>query len=173
MRRGKVGMETYIAVVSQNIFETVNPFWAALEKGWTAPSVCRILHVPEYKKEFQSIGRWIREISEEYMDDDIVMESHLFDDENIPGFIDLLKKVIKTEKVRGNKIVVDVTSAEWNYIPASLMLMADENPGLFKSVLYHQFSTSEYSQTPYPLIPLTEQRLYNLLKIDALEDLRL
>ncbi len=166
-------METYITVVSCSIFETINPFWAAIEKGWIEPSVCHIFHVPEYKKEFQRTGKWIMEICKEYMGEDIAVESHLFDDENIPEFIDLIKGLIKTEKEAGNKIAVDVTSAEWNYIPALLMLIADENPGVFKSVLYHQFSTPEYSHTPYPLIPLTEQRLYNLLKIDALEDLSL
>jgi hypothetical protein len=167
-------METYLTILSSNIFETINPFWAAVDKGLLRPSRIRVFYVPEYKKHFQKTIRWLQEIAAQYLKiNNLTVEPHLFDDENIHEFISIVKEIIRAENKSRHKLVVDVTSAEWNYIPASLMLIAEENQKIFKSVLYHQFSSFEYSHTPYPLIPLTEHRLYNLLDIDALEDLTL
>ncbi|NOZ68768.1 MAG: hypothetical protein GXP46_05890 [Deferribacteres bacterium] len=167
-------MQVYIGVVSTNIFETLNPFWAAVDKKWIEPSVCRLFYVPENSKELRKTSRWLQEISGRYLQPgNLLVDQHPFDDENIPGFVSAVKEIIKAEKEAGNKVVLDVTSAEWNYIPASLMLLAKENRKVVKTVLYHQFSTPVYRETPYPLVPLTEQRLYNLLNVDALEDLSL
>ncbi len=117
-------METYITLSSTNIFETINPFWAAIDKGWISPSLCHIFHVPEHKKEFQKIDKWFHEICKEYESiKNISIESQLFDDEDIPVFINIVKDLIRKESKRGQKIIIDVTSAEWNYIPASLMLI--------------------------------------------------
>jgi len=80
-------METYLTVLSSNIFETINPFWAAVDRGLVRPSAVRIFYVPEYKKWVQKAAEWFREISSQYLrTDDMTIESQLFDDENIQEF---------------------------------------------------------------------------------------
>jgi hypothetical protein len=32
-------MQVYIGIVSTNVFETLNPFWAAIDRKWIRPSV--------------------------------------------------------------------------------------------------------------------------------------
>ncbi|MCX8027984.1 MAG: hypothetical protein N3A62_09060 [Thermodesulfovibrionales bacterium] len=166
-------MQTYLAFVSSNIFETINPFWTAVDRGLIKPQKVVLLSIPEYKKEVQSISKWFSTISERYLgsEHNLIVENHTFDDENIPVFIEIIKDLITKEVEAKREVVLDTTSAEWNYIPATIMLMADENRDLIKTVFYQQFSSPEYSQIPYPLIPNPEHRLYNLLKIQALEDL--
>ncbi len=167
-------MQVYIGIVSTNIFETLNPFWTAIDRKWIKPSVCRLFYVPENKKEMKETCRWLQEIALRYLrSGNLLIDTHPFDDENIPEFIGVIKNIIRTEKEAGNSVVLDVTSAEWNYIPASFMLLAKENRRVVKTLLYQQFSSPLYAETPYPLIPLTEQKLYNLLSVNALEDLSL
>ena len=167
-------METYITLASSKPFETVNPFWKALEKGLIRPDICRIFYVKEHKKELQEIMKWFEEIRLQYRKGHkISIQSHLFDDENITGFIALIKDVVRKERETGQKVMIDITSASWNYIPAALMLIADENRDIVRSVVYHQVSSPFYLEVPYPLIPLTEQKLYNMLQIEAIEEVDL
>ena len=80
----------------------------------------------------------LRKIASQYLKtDNMTIVSQLFDDENIHEFIGIVKEIIGSEKKSGNKVVVDVISAEWNYIPASLMLLAEENRKIIRTVLYH------------------------------------
>lgn len=167
-------METYITLASSAPFQTINPFWNALEKGLIKPDSCRIFYVKEHKKELQEIVRWFEEIRLQYKrNNEISIQSHVFDDENITGFIDLIKGFVRREHESGQKVVIDITSASWNYIPAAFMLIADENRDIVRSVVYHQISSPSYLKVPYPLIPYTEQRLYDLLQIKALEEVDL
>jgi hypothetical protein len=167
-------METYITIVSPTIFETINPFWAAVEKQWIMPRACHMFHVPEHKKEYEKINTWFGEISRSYgAEMDRAVVEHNFDDENITAFITKIKELMAHEVRQGNKVIVDVTSAQWNYIPASLMLIAQENRDIVKSVIYHQVSEPRYNEIPYPLIPQTEQELYNLINVEALDNIQL
>ncbi len=166
-------METYITIVSSKTFETINPFWAALEKEWIRPTSCTLLYVPEHKKECNIIVKWYEEIVREYMGAEVKTELQIFDDENIPRFIDLIKGLILKDRKAKRKVIIDVTAAEWNYIPATLMLLADENKKAVPSLLYQQYSSPQYSELPYPLIPYTEQKLYDLLNMKELEGLSL
>ena len=167
-------METYITLASATPFQTINPFWNAVEKEWIKPEQCRIFYVKEHSKELQEIMKWMQEVYLQYNKKSSVnFHAHVFDDENITAFVQAIKDVIRMEVESGNKVVMDITSASWNYIPAAFMLIADENRDIVKSILYHQVSQPSYLEMPYPLIPYTEQRLYNLLQIEALEEVAL
>lgn len=168
-------METYITVLSPLIFETINPFWAAFEKEWIVPGQFYLYHVREHKEEFQKASQWIEEICLQYgaSGKEPAIEPCVFDDENITAFITHAKDLMRKESEKGHKVIVDVTSAPWNYIPASFMLIAEENRDIIKSVIYHQLSHPQYAEIAYPLIPHTEQKLFNLLNVEALEDVNL
>jgi len=100
-------MQVYVGIVSTNIFETLNPFWTAIDRKWIKPSVCRLFYVPENIKELNETCRWLQEIALQYLQSvNLPIETYPFDDENIPEFIGLVKNIIRTEKDAGNRIVL-------------------------------------------------------------------
>lgn len=70
-RKGKVKADSrsasYLTIIGHNIFESINPFWAASEKGFICPEVCYLLQTPELSSQFNEVKRWFLEIGSTYL----------------------------------------------------------------------------------------------------------
>jgi len=157
-------VKVWITAIGTSVFAVVNPLWAACILDRFVPSRVHLLKNSRVEHNVPEVRDWMtRILNTNGVEPEFV--EHEGDEDNMSAFADLLREVIRSEV--GNEVAIDMTPGR-KFMSACAMA-AGVKIGVSKLYYLHLYETA-YQNKPFVLIPLSHQRLVNVLDYVREED---
>lgn len=160
-------MRVWISIVGWSSFAVINPLWAACcceEENQFIPEKVIIFNNgyknEVVKKNLKIVKDWITRILKVYGIEDPIIEPIDADEDDINEFTEIFKKVIKEHE--NNTIAIDMTPGR-KFMSSIGMSIAMKYK--VEKLYYLQLWGREYQNQPYIKIPLTNQKLINIMEL--------
>jgi len=162
-------MITWITTVGWSPFAVINPIWAYCKENDERPNKIILIYTPfeRIKHNLNICKRYISEILKIYNgkklnEDSIIIEE--IENENIEIYADKLNKIIEREKsLKPDKIILDMTPGR-KYMSAINVYYGYNLTDTPIQVFYLHLEESKYQDVPYPLTPIIQNELIDILE---------
>ncbi len=162
-------MIIWITTVGWSPFAVINPIWAYCKENDECPNKIILIYTPfeRIKHSLNICRRYISEILKTYngkylKEDSIIIEE--IENDNIEIYADKLNKIIEREKNRKpDKIILDMTPGR-KYMSAINVYYGYNLKDTPIQVFYLHLEESKYQDVPYPLTPVIQNELTDILE---------
>lgn len=162
-------MIIWITTVGWSPFAVINPIWAYCKENDECPNKIILIYTPieRIKHSLNICSRYISEILKTYngkhlKEDSIIIEE--IENDNIEIYADKLNKIIEREKNRKpDKIILDMTPGR-KYMSAINVYYGYNLKDTPIQVFYLHLEESRYQDVPYPLTPVIQNELTDILE---------
>lgn len=162
-------MIIWITTVGWSPFAVINPIWAYCKENDESPVKIILIYTPveRIKHNLNICKRYISEILKTYngkhlKKDSIIIEE--IENDNIEIYADNLNKIIKREKNQKlDKIILDMTPGR-KYMSAINVYYGVNLKDTPIQVFYLHLEASKYQDVPYPLTPIIQNELIDILE---------
>ncbi len=162
-------MIIWITTVGWSPFAVINPIWAYCKENDEYPDKIILISTPfeRIKHSLNICRRYISEILKAYsgkhFKDDYIINEEIEND-NIEIYADKLNKIIEREKNRKpDKIILDMTPGR-KYMSAINVYYGYNLKDTPIQVFYLHLEESKYQDVPYPLTPVIQNELTDILE---------
>jgi hypothetical protein len=153
----------WLAPLSTEQYETINPFWAWCEAGEGVISEVVLLHDVDLSAHAESTAAAFGAVAAAYLEDTPSVRKVPFDDEDVREFRAKAESVFQDAAGSGQRLIVDISATTLNYVPVFLMDMVRSHIKTVERVLYFQYDAHRLRRIPYALIPRKGIIRHNLL----------
>ncbi|MCS6919265.1 MAG: hypothetical protein NZM28_05805 [Fimbriimonadales bacterium] len=153
----------WVTVVGWSPMAVVNTIWAACEQGVVPQRVVLLatLNDASIERSVQTVARYLNALLPAFgvAQPDIIQ--HPIDEDDLLGFGRTLAHVLQAERKRAQNLVLDTTAGR-KYMSAFGVAQGRRIDLKLEKVYYNHLLSQHYIDAPHPLIPRSEQRLYDL-----------
>lgn len=154
-------MKTWITTISQKPFAAVNTLWAALHQDHLKGlERLVVFQTEEMRPQVLKYTAWAEILFTEYLGSQPRLKIIDVPDDDFKLFRTQLKKVIREAPA---KVLIDMTSGRKAFSAISLVI-GELFPGKVEKVYYSLLVDPDYTDFPYPAIPLHITRLYDMME---------
>ncbi|MGD1061137.1 MAG: hypothetical protein ABR879_06740 [Methanomassiliicoccales archaeon] len=150
-----------ITLYGRSTWGLFNSAWAAIIDHGFMPDRIHVLTAGCDSNQAKVAEAMLRSLLESYGRRDDVQE-HIVDDEDVRAVADLVTKIAKDEKSRGNSVALDVTPGKKALVLGSVF--SGFNQQLFDKVFYLHIASLKNANRPYVEIPLFLQHPHDIVK---------
>ena len=162
-------MITWITTVGWSHFAVINPIWAYCKENDECPNKIILIYTPfeKIRDNLKFCQLYISEILKVYNgnklnEDSIIIEE--IENDNIEVYADKLNKIIEREKnLKPDKIILDITPGR-KYMSAINVYYGYNLKDIPIQVLYLHLEESKYQDVPFPLAPIINNELIDILE---------
>lgn len=162
-------MIIWITTVGWSPFAVINPIWAYCKENDECPNKIILIYTPfeRIKHSLSICRRYISEILKTYngkylKEDSIIIEE--IENDSIEIYADKLNKIIEREKnMKPDKIILDMTPGR-KYMSAINVYYGYNLKDTPIQVFYLHLEESKYQDVPYPLTPVIQNELTDILE---------
>ena len=162
-------MIIWITTVGWSPFAVINPIWAYCKENDECPNKIILIYTAfeRIKHSLNICRRYISEIlktyNREYLKEDSIIIEEIEND-SIEIYADKLNKIIEREKNRKpDKIILDMTPGR-KYMSAINVYYGYNLKDIPIQVFYLHLEESRYQDVPYPLTPVIQNELTDILE---------
>ncbi|GIV09142.1 MAG: hypothetical protein KatS3mg019_1233 [Fimbriimonadales bacterium] len=153
----------WITVVGWSPMAVVNTIWAACEQGVVPQRVVLLASPdePAVQRSVQIVKQHLRALLPLFDVPNPAIMQRPIDEDDLLGFRRTLAQVLEAERKHAEKLVLDTTAGR-KYMSAFGLAQGRRTDLKLEKVYYNHLLSQRYIDSPYPLIPRHEQRLYDL-----------
>jgi len=162
-------MITWITTIGWSPFAVINPIWAYCKENEEYPDKVVLIYTPltRIRNNLRICIRYISEILKSYNKNILAKDSIIkeeIENESIELYADRLKRIIEREqKLKPDKIILDMTPGR-KYMSAINVYYGNNQSEIPIQVLYLHLEESRYQNLAYPLAPIIQHDLINILE---------
>lgn len=159
-------MRIWITTVGWSTFAVINPLWAACFYQYFIPEKVILLNNGEQdntiKNNLEIVKTWQNRILIEYGIEKPIIEAIAADEDDVAGFADMFKKIIK--KYKQHELAIDMTPGR-KFMSSIAMSSAIKNKSFVKKLYYLHLWGIAYQNQPFIKIPFKNQKLIDILEL--------
>ncbi|NJE13340.1 hypothetical protein [Thermococcus sp. LS2] len=157
-------MRVWITTVGTSPFAVFNSLWMAIVGDSYYPDKVYLLWNDKVQDNMQKVKTYIEALAKAYGRTIAIDDTHKVDEENFRTFTETLAKIIKKEKLEGNKVAIDMTPGRKFMSAISMYLGIKGADKKFKAdrVYYLHLKDLSYMNLPLYLIPFSIQELLEM-----------